>query len=117
MAKPVIKLYCLPRLSQKKLQKIHKKIVSAAKIVFKDFGKINNETDLIVLFIPDSMKYGPGMEILVEIDLPINEAYHHHASDYPSAFGNKIRKLFPKAVVQCTLRHIDPSNTWDWDSV
>lgn len=63
----VIKVWCLPVLSQDALQNLFKEIVAAVIATVPTPG-VKNENDMLVLFPADLMAYGLGKEILVEID-------------------------------------------------
>jgi|SRR3989344_2217834 len=110
--KPVVKVYCLPKLKEDRLQKLHKAIVATALVALDGFG-IKSEADLLVLFPPDSMKYGLGSEILVEVDLPMHpDVRHVHFDEIAAKFGKVVKKFFPKSFVQCTPYRFDPANSW-----
>lgn len=65
IAKPVVKVWCLPKLSEKKLKDLFVGIVDGLKEV-PSLG-VKNEQDVLVLFPTDAMQYGVGSEIYVEI--------------------------------------------------
>jgi len=62
---PVIKLWCLPQLTEAKLRKLHQSIVRAV-ISVPELG-LKTQDDMTVLFPTDMMKYGLGEEVIVEV--------------------------------------------------
>lgn len=64
-----VKVWCLPaNETEEQLRELHKSIVRA----MQDLPplEIVDENDMLVLFVPDMMKYGLGNEILVEVEFP-----------------------------------------------
>ncbi len=61
----IIKVWCLPKLSERALRSLHKRIVKAV-LEIKSLN-LHSETDMVVLFPMDMMSYGLGSEILIEI--------------------------------------------------
>ncbi len=104
--KPIIWVWCLPRLSEEELQRLHSDLVAA--VVSVGVLGIEKEADLIVLFPPDIMSYGLGTEILVEY---VERTYHIMAvlKNLAAKLGNVIRKHFPEAFVQSTATSFDSS--------
>ena len=65
---PIIKVWCLPAdQNEEQLNTLHKKIVSA--VIGIPELELKDENDMTCLFPPDSMKYGLGDEIIVEIEV------------------------------------------------
>lgn len=62
---PVIKVWCLPDLSENEYSRLHKAIVGAVCAV-KELD-LKTEDDMTVLFPADKMKYGLGTVIVVEV--------------------------------------------------
>ncbi len=62
---PVVKVWCLPKTSETKLNDLHRGIVQALKSV-PELG-IKNEKSITCLFPTDMMQYGLGTEIIVEV--------------------------------------------------
>ena len=62
---PVIKLWCLPLLTEAKLRKLHQDIVRAV-VSVTELG-LKTQNDMTVLFPTDMMKYGLGEEVIVEV--------------------------------------------------
>ena len=113
--RPVVKLYCLPKLKEDELRRLFGAIVATACLMLTHFG-VKGEDDILVLFVPDSMKYGLGNEILVEIDLPmppeVSSGQLLFLSRVATRFGQTVKGFFPKSSVQCTPYRFDPANSW-----
>ncbi|MDP2665720.1 MAG: hypothetical protein Q8P23_03770 [bacterium] len=62
---PVIKVWCLPQMTENQLKMLHKNIVGAV-VDLVDLG-LKDENDMTCLFPPDSMSYGLGEEIIIEV--------------------------------------------------
>ena len=112
--KSVIKLYCLPEMNEHQLQQLHKVVVETALTALDGFN-VKSEQDMLVLFPPDSMKYGLGSEVLVEVDLPMHPAVRGEnlLPEIAEKFGKTVKKFLPKdTFVQCTPYRFDPANSW-----
>lgn len=111
-----IKIWCLPGdLNEESLRALHDGIVSAV-IEIKDLG-LKSEDDMFVLFPADSMKYGLGTAILIEVTDPLGkvekmlEAFKvvEWASKRSTRFrlahalGVTVENHFPKARVICSV--------------
>jgi hypothetical protein len=66
LRKPVVKAWCLPDLSEERLKELHQIIVGVFAALY-PIVSVLSQDDLIVLFPPDSMEYGKGSEVLVEV--------------------------------------------------
>ena len=62
---PVIKVWCLPQMTEEQLNKLHKNIVQAV-VGITELG-LKDESDMTCLFPPDMMSYGLGEEIVIEV--------------------------------------------------
>jgi hypothetical protein len=106
---PVVKVWCLPKLSQKKLEYLFVEIVRAVK----KFPELNvkGERDMVVLFPTDAMKYGLGSEIIVEVTglFVKPELTDGVRQRLAQALGITIKGLFPKAMVECFVYPFDPA--------
>jgi hypothetical protein len=106
---PVIKVWCLPKLSERKLNEVFKGIVSAVESVT-ELG-LKGERSMTVLFPIDAMKYGLGSEIIVEVTglfvkpERTDGARHRLAQ----AIGIVIKGQFPEAMVECFVYPFDPA--------
>lgn len=105
--KLVIKLWCLPNQNEAQLRKIHKGIVAAVERV-KQLS-LKGKESLIVLFPKDAMQYGLGSEIHIEVtclpeppelEVTGTTGIRHKLA---TSLGTTVKKLFPKAVVQCDV--------------
>jgi len=106
---PVIKVWCLPKSSERKLNKVFKGIVSAVESV-SELG-LMGEKDMTVLFPTDMMKYGLGTEIIVEVTglFMKSERTNEVRQRLARAIGIIIKGLFPKAMVECFVYPFDPA--------
>jgi len=105
---PVIKVWCLPKLSQQKLEYLFVEIVRAVKN-FRELG-VKDERDMVVLFPTDAMKYGLGSEIIVEVTglFVRPELTDGVRQRLAQALGIVIKKFLPKAMVECFVFPFDP---------
>ena len=106
--KPVIKVWCLPKMEEDQLRQLHKKIVAAIVDAEIGWGHLKSENDMICLFPPDMMAYGVGKEIVVEItstDSPVNS----FPETFAKVVGTAIHEAFPGTYVQC---YADRLTTW-----
>ena len=101
---PVIKVWCLPKCSERKLNQIFERIVSVT-VGVRELG-LKDKHSMTVLFPPDMMKFGLGTEIIVEVTgLFIKpERTEEVRNRLAERLGKTLKELFPKAMVEC-LRH------------
>ena len=106
---PVIKVWCLPKLSERKLNKVFKGIVSAVESI-PELG-LKGEKSMTILFPVDMMKYGLGTEIIIEVTgLFVNQERTNKVRErLAQAIGTTVKELFPKAMVECFVFPFDPS--------
>jgi len=108
----VIKVWCLPKLSERKLRKIHKSIVKSVERV-KELG-LKGEESMTVLFPKDAMKYGLGTEIIIEVTgLPAGSWAIY--SQLAENVGLGVKKFFSKTKVGCSVSPYDPGQVL-WSS-
>ncbi len=105
----VIKVWCLPRVTEKKLRKLHKNIVAAV-VSVKKLG-LKNESDMTCLFPSDMMSYGLGEEIIIEITSTLDHLQRPGTiqQQLAMALGNAVYALgatFPNARVECSFSPI-----------
>ena len=106
---PVIKVWCLPKLSQKKLEYLFVEIVRAVKN-FRELG-VKSERDMVVLFPTDAMKYGLGSEIIVEVTglFVKPELTDGVRQRLAQALGIVVKEFLPKAMVEVFVFPFDPA--------
>jgi len=107
--RPIVKMFCLPAdLSEERLKELHHNIVA---IMMGLVEGVRSEDDLLVLFIPDMMKYGLGKDILVEIVLPIGSSFSPLLPRSVSRnITNTLIDMFPTANVNCLIGFSDASD-------
>jgi len=111
----VIKVWCLPlEQTEDDLNRLHQAIVTAV-ISITALG-LKSENDMSCLFPPDRMKYGLENEIIVEISGLRNDSEQVQGirrlirKHLRESVGQSVKKLYPKAIVQCDTAVIDPSD-------
>lgn len=62
---PVIKLWCLPRLTDRELRQLYQDVVRAVLSVPE--LNLKSRDDMTVVFPPDMVKFGLGKEVIVEV--------------------------------------------------
>ena len=102
-----IKTWCLPKLSQGELKKLHNNIVIA--VVSIPELDIGNEEEMLNLFPVDAMSYGLGTEISIEIT-----KFPQHVkcgnvirNKLAEKVGKAVKKMFPSANVECDVSRVD----------
>jgi hypothetical protein len=113
---PVVTVSCLPKSSEKKLQRLHKAIVRT--LVSIKVLNIFNEKDVTCLFPVDMMRYGLGTEIIISVDnLFIKpERTSKVRKRLARDLGMAVKQLFPKAeLVECFVHSFDPNQGF-WSS-
>jgi len=63
--KPVVTLWCLPKMTEEQLVDLHRDVVQSFHAVLPQL--VIGEESLIVLFPPDQMKHGLGQEVYIEV--------------------------------------------------
>jgi hypothetical protein len=105
---PVIKLWCLPKCSERKLNKVFEAVVAAV-VSVRELG-LKDKQSMTVLFPPDMMKFGLGTEIIIEVtglfDKP--ERTDEVRQRLAEKLGKTIRELFPNAMVECFVYPFKP---------
>lgn len=106
---PVIKVWCLPKVGERKLNQVFKGIVSAVESI-SELG-LKGEQSMTVLFPTDMMKYGLGTEIIVEVTglFVKPERTDGVRQRLAQAIGIVIKEAFPKAMVECFVFPFDLS--------
>jgi len=99
----VIKVWCLPTLSQEALLSLFKDIVAAV-VAIEKLG-VKSENEMLVLFPPDTMTYGLGKEVLVEVDgLPEVCWYPPNRFNMETDMKTVVNKHIPNANVIVHIR-------------
>lgn len=107
---PVIKVWCLPKTSESKLNRLHLSIVQAfTEIVELD---VKSEKDITCLFPSDMMEYGLGTEIVIEVTGLFENP--NRTDDVRGRLAENlvraIREHFPDAeMVECFIYPFNPS--------
>lgn len=98
---PTVKTWCLPgSLGEKDLEDLHNGIVNIM-INFPEAG-VDSESDMLNLFPPDSMTYGLGSEIKIEItDIP--QCDQDVRDKLSAQIGEFVKSLFSQANVFCKV--------------
>lgn len=112
----VVKLYCLPETKEGDLRNLHRRILECMGTL--KIG-VRNEDDLLVLFVPDMMKFGLGDEILVEIDLfddPRLNIDEWKRQSVAHQVGLVVKRHFPSSTVQCHVYSFSTKNGL-WNSL
>jgi len=105
--KPVIKVWCLPKSSERKLNQLFESIVQTMES-FPELG-LKGKDSMIVLFPPDMMKFGLGTEIVIEVtNLFLRTVTVDIRDRLAQKLGMRLKKFFPKAMVQCNVYPFDP---------
>lgn len=90
----IIKIWCLPNQTEKRLKKLHDSIVKAVTKI-KELG-LKSEKDLVNLFVPDLMKYGLGTEIIIEVELfTEKEISEETRNKLAEDVGKTVKELYP----------------------
>lgn len=113
---PVIKAWCLPSgQTEDDLNLLHQAIVKAV-VSVTELG-IKNQNDMTCLFPPDLMQYGLGKEIIIEIgglyEKP--ERTPEVRQRLAKNVGEVVKKLYPKAKVECFIATFNPDQGF-WTS-
>ncbi len=114
---PVIKVWCLPVSSEDTLQHLRQCIIGAACSV--KVLALKGEEDVTVLFPPDSMSYGLGLDIIVEITGLFEREERTREVIQTLAFrvGKVFKQLFPKTKnVECFVYPFNPHIGGFWSS-
>lgn len=106
---PVIKVWCLPKVGERKLNQVFKGIVSAVESV-SELG-LKGEQSMTILFPTDMMKYGLGTEIIVEVTglFVKPERTPEVRQRLAEAIRCVIRGFFEKAMVEVFVFPFDPA--------
>lgn len=105
---PVIKVWCLPKSSERKLNQVFEEIVKAVEGV-PELG-LKGKQSMTVLFPPDMMKFGLGTEIIIEVTglFKKPERTTEVRNRLAERLGKTLKEQFPKAMVECFVFPFDP---------
>lgn len=112
---PVIKVWCLPKMTERRLRKLHKEIVTAV-VGVEELG-LKNETEMTCLFPSDMMSYGLGEEVIVEVTglFEKPERTEEVRNRLAIALGTTVKMVLPKALVECFVHPFNPKQGF-WTS-
>lgn len=104
---PVIKVWCLPKSTERKLNQVFEGIVKAVESV-PELG-LKGKHSMTVLFPPDMMKFGLGTEIIIEVTgLFIKPERNNEVRNrLAERLGKTLEEHFPKAMVECFVFPFD----------
>jgi phenylpyruvate tautomerase PptA (4-oxalocrotonate tautomerase family) len=114
---PLIKVWCLPKTGERKLNQLFKAIVQAVASVT-ELG-LKDEKSMTVLFPLDMMKYGLGTEIIVEVTglFVKNERTLDVRQHLAANLGTTLKQFFPKTEkVECLVYTFNPMLEGFWSS-
>ena len=112
---PIIKVWCLPHLDEERLRYLYKKIVDAVEGV-SELG-IKGQSAITVLFPKDSMEFGLGEEIIIEVTGLFNkpERTFEVRQKLAEELGRAVSETFPRAKTECLVYPFDPADGF-WSS-
>ena len=110
----VIKVWCLPKASEKRLRFLYESIVKMTLMV-KELALTKD--DITVLFPPDMMKYGLGTEIIIEVSHLFEKPERTHAvkNNLAKNLCDALKMLYPRAKVECIVETHNPESGF-WSS-
>lgn len=113
---PVIKIWCLPKSKERKLNQIFEDIVSAVEDVTE--LDLKGRDSMTILFPPDMMKFGLGTVIIIEVTGLFRKPERTKAvrNRLAEKLGNALKRHFPKATVECFVNPFNPSQGF-WTSI
>ncbi len=112
---PVIKVWCLSAdQTEDDLRRLHQNIVAAV-VAVPELG-LRDENDMTCLFPPDMMSYGLGSEVIVEVnglfEKPERTIDVRHR--LAKSIGQRVKALYPKAVVEVFVYPFKPTLSGFW---
>lgn len=104
---PVVIVWCLPELKERKLFKLSRKIMAAVESVPE--LKLNGKKDVTVLFPKDQMTTGLGEEIIIDIQglFKKPERTEKVLQRLAETVGTTVAKKFPAAKTECFVYPFD----------
>lgn len=105
---PVIKVWCLPKSSERKLNQVFESIINAVEGVPE--LDLKGKHSMTVLFPPDMMKFGLGTEIIIEVTglFEKPEQTLEVRNRLAERLGKTLKEHFPQAMVECFVHPFNP---------
>jgi len=106
---PVIKVWCLPKMTAVELNKLHKNIVTAV-VSVKELG-LSGEDDMTCVFPPSDMMYeGLGDKIIIEVTglFKKPERTPMVQQQLAKVLSMTVFMMFPRALVECFVYPFNP---------
>lgn len=107
-----IKFWCLPRLSQKKLERLFWDTVEVVESIDAMTKAGHTGTgNVLVLYPADKMNMGLGAEVLVEVEGLTNGRICNLSvrNELAEKIGKVVEKLLPEAQIDCRVKKPDPT--------
>lgn len=112
---PIIKVWCLPDLEEYRLRNLYREIVDVVESI-SELG-LKGQNAITVLFPKDSMRYGLGEEIIIEVaglfEKP--ERTPKVCQELAKRLGETVKEMFPDAKVECFIYLFNPADGF-WSS-
>jgi len=108
---PIIKVWCLPEnVEEDALQRLFWDIVPAV-VGVRELG-LSDEKDMTILFPPDRMRWGLGVDIIIEISglWEKIERTEEVKKRLAKGVGEVVKKHFPNSYVECLVQTFDPKS-------
>ena len=103
-AMPIVRISCLPQIPEEQLKKLYQDIVAAV-VGIEELGLKNIDHAVTCLFPPDSMSYGLGDEVIIEViglfEKP--ERTEEVRQRLAVALKDTVDAMFPEAFVECLI--------------
>jgi hypothetical protein len=103
--KPVVKVWCLPEMSQDELRRMHLSIVATFSVM--PIFPVIDQGSMVVLFPPDAMEYGKGEEVVIEVSnfdtTKIKRGLLAAKNGLAARLVIAVQDSVPRAFVQCTV--------------
>ena len=101
----IVKVWCLPQEDEDSLRALQQKMVQG--LIEITELRVRTEEDVVILFPPDSMKYGLGSEIFIEVQFTScfsNPMIYRQTGD---TLLKIIEEKYDKASVGCLVHPFD----------
>ncbi|MCK9578206.1 hypothetical protein M0R01_01775 [bacterium] len=112
---PIIKVWCLPCMSENELNQLYNVIVNAVESI-SELG-LKGQKAITVLFPTDSMALGLGEEVIIEVTGLFKKPERTPALRQRIAreLGQAIAEVFPETKIECFIYSFDPAEGF-WSS-